>query len=202
MIGLPAILPAARRRRLHVRRRRRGGGAGGRRAAPPHEIDAAASLPGGSRERSSSGLAAEIAARLERHDPGDPRLPTSPLPVARRWKTQINENAKHPAFSELPEADHNELEGWTDTDAGLLSAVFLEDADQPERERRRDRAHRRACSSDRRAKVVRVTTRGDTRTARLLWAVMLGDLVSLKLAARRGRRPEPVAVLDRIKSQL
>ena len=34
-------------------------------------------------------------------------------PVARRWKTQINENAKLPAFfSELPEADHNELCGW------------------------------------------------------------------------------------------
>ena len=34
-------------------------------------------------------------------------------PVARRWKTQINENAKVPAFfSELPEADHNEICGW------------------------------------------------------------------------------------------
>jgi len=34
-------------------------------------------------------------------------------PVARRWKSQINENAKLPAYySELPEADHNELCGW------------------------------------------------------------------------------------------
>ena len=34
-------------------------------------------------------------------------------PVARRWKTQINENAKLQAFfSELPEADHNEICGW------------------------------------------------------------------------------------------
>ena len=34
-------------------------------------------------------------------------------PVARRWKTQVNENAKLPAFfSELPEADHNEICGW------------------------------------------------------------------------------------------
>ena len=34
-------------------------------------------------------------------------------PVARRWKIQVNENAKLPAFySELPEADHNELCGW------------------------------------------------------------------------------------------
>ena len=34
-------------------------------------------------------------------------------PVALRWKTQVNENAKLPAFTaELPEADHNEIGGW------------------------------------------------------------------------------------------
>src|SRR6478752_6219706 len=34
-------------------------------------------------------------------------------PVAYRWKTPINENAKHPCFfNELPELDHNEIVGW------------------------------------------------------------------------------------------
>ncbi len=34
-------------------------------------------------------------------------------PIAYRWKTQINENAKQPAFlHELPELDHNEIVGW------------------------------------------------------------------------------------------
>ena len=34
--------------------------------------------------------------------------------VAYRWKTQVNENAKLPAFaSELPELDHNEICGWS-----------------------------------------------------------------------------------------
>jgi glucose/mannose-6-phosphate isomerase len=34
-------------------------------------------------------------------------------PIAYRWKTQINENAKLPAFAgELPEMDHNEICGW------------------------------------------------------------------------------------------
>jgi glucose/mannose-6-phosphate isomerase len=123
-------------------------------------------------------------------------------PVARRWKTQINENAKHPAgFSEFPEAGHNELEGWVDTDAGLLSAVFLEDADQPDRERRRVELTADLLG-DREAKVVRITTRGDTRTARMMWAVMLGDLVSVKLAESIGADPDPVRALNRIKEQL
>ena len=40
---------------------------------------------------------------------------------ARRWKSQLNENAKAPAFaSVLPEADHNEICGW-DRDHGSLS---------------------------------------------------------------------------------
>src|SRR5690349_21968231 len=60
-------------------------------------------------------------------------------PVAYRWKTQINENAKQPAFrAELPEADHNEICGWSpDAGAERMAAVFLEDCDQHPRERRR-----------------------------------------------------------------
>ena len=34
-------------------------------------------------------------------------------PVAYRWKCEVNENAKLPAFSSrLPEASHNEISGW------------------------------------------------------------------------------------------
>src|SRR4051794_5529608 len=60
-------------------------------------------------------------------------------PVAYRWKTQINENAKVPSFAgELPEADHNEIVGWEHA-ASLSSflAVFLEDSDQHPRVRQR-----------------------------------------------------------------
>ena len=35
------------------------------------------------------------------------------VPVAYRWKCQINENAKQHAFEhQLPELDHNEIVGW------------------------------------------------------------------------------------------
>ena len=71
-------------------------------------------------------------------------------PVARRWKTQINENAKHPAFfTELPEGDHNELAGWdgASEDGARFSAVFLEDPDQHPRERRRFELTAEAMSS-------------------------------------------------------
>ena len=52
-------------------------------------------------------------------------------PIAYRWKTQINENAKMPCFSgELPELDHNEIVGWEGApELGRFSAVLLDDSD-------------------------------------------------------------------------
>ena len=61
------------------------------------------------------------------------------VPIAYRWKTQLNENAKYPAFaSELPELDHNEIVGWKRAPGlGRLSAVFLDDCDLHPRVRQR-----------------------------------------------------------------
>lgn len=122
-------------------------------------------------------------------------------PVARRWKCQVNENAKLPAFfSELPEADHNELSGWDAADGGLAAAL-LEDVDQHPRERRRLELTAAAIAADG-ARTVRVESAGETRVARLLWTTMLGDLVSLELAKARGVDPLPVAAIERFKQAM
>jgi glucose/mannose-6-phosphate isomerase len=121
-------------------------------------------------------------------------------PVAYRWKTQINENAKLPAFAAtLPEADHNEVAGWAG--ARGLAAVFLEDADQHPRERRRIELTAELVAETG-AAVERIETEGASRSERLLGAVMLGDLVSLQLAAWRGVDPTPVEAIDRLKDEL
>jgi glucose/mannose-6-phosphate isomerase len=161
------------------------------------EIDAAAAFLA---EQSGDlqSRAADIAAQL---DGTVPVVTGADLtaPVARRWKTQINENAKLPAFhSELPEADHNEICGWS---GDAVSAVLLEDSDQHPRERRRFELTGDAIAATG-AEVVRVETQGETRVARLLWATMLGDLVSLALAERRGVDPLPVEAIEGFKAAL
>jgi glucose/mannose-6-phosphate isomerase len=150
-----------------------------------------------------SGRASELAATL---DGTLPVLYGADLTVsaARRWKTQLNENAKLPSFfAELPEADHNELCGWADapTAGARLSAVLLEDADQHPRVRRRFELTA-AAIADAGASVLRIETAGETRSERLLWAVMLGDLVSLELAAARGVDPLPIEAIEELKSAL
>jgi glucose/mannose-6-phosphate isomerase len=125
------------------------------------------------------------------------------VPVARRWKTQLNENSKVAAFaSELPEANHNEIEGWEHgRELGSLSAVFLEDPDAHDRIKRRTE-----LSADTLgrlgAPVARVSARGDTPVARVLSLVMLGDLVSVRLAELTGTEATPVAAIERFKADL
>ena len=52
------------------------------------------------------------------------------------------------------------------------------------------------------AVAIRVETAGETRTARLLWAMMLGDLVSVALAEARGVDPDETDALDRLKEEM
>ncbi|MGC1164800.1 MAG: bifunctional phosphoglucose/phosphomannose isomerase [Solirubrobacterales bacterium] len=163
------------------------------------EIDTAAAFL----EREIEALQARAAAIAAQLEGAVPVVYGADLttPVARRWKTQVNENAKLPAsFSELPEADHNELCGWGGAEAGL-AAVFLEDRDQHPRVRRRIELTA-AAVSDNGIATVRVESSGETRVARLLWTTMLGDLLSLELARARGVDPLPVAAIERFKEAM
>jgi glucose/mannose-6-phosphate isomerase len=165
------------------------------------EVDAAAAFLA-QRSEDLRGRAAEVASRLEGTLPVVYGADLT-APVARRWKTQVNENAKLPAFfAELPEADHNELCGWTGgAGPANLSAVLLEDADQHPRERRRFELTAAAIAAGG-AEVVSLETVGETRVERLLWAVMLGDLVSVSLAEAAGVDPTPVDAIERLKTAL
>ena len=198
VIGLPGILPAPRTAVAYMLVCVAEVAALAGVAPRVHtELDAAATFLS---ERSGDlqARAAEIAERLGESIPVVLGADLTG-PVARRWKTQVNENAKCPAFfSELPEADHNEICGW---DGDAFSAVMLEDADQHPRLRRRFELTGEAIGAAG-AAVVRLEAQGETRIARLLWATMLGDLVSLKLAEARGVDPLPVEAIEGFKAAL
>jgi glucose/mannose-6-phosphate isomerase len=124
-------------------------------------------------------------------------------PIAYRWKTQINENAKWPCFShELPELDHNEIVGWDGAaEHGRLSAVFLDDSDLHPRVRQRIELTRGLIAASA-AATYRVETVGEDRVERLVSLVLLGDLVSIYLAVLRGVDPSPVPAIERLKGEL
>lgn len=124
--------------------------------------------------------------------------------LARRWKGQINENAKAPAFfNELPELNHNELMGWTSLPrvTGATAAVFLLDEQDDERLARRA-ALTAADLEALGARVEFVAARGDGRLARLFSVLQLGDYVSFYLALLYGVDPTPVGAIQAFKARL
>ncbi|MGZ5335610.1 MAG: SIS domain-containing protein, partial [Solirubrobacterales bacterium] len=123
------------------------------------------------------------------------------VPIAYRWKAQVNENAKLPAFwTALPEANHNEIAAWG-AGGDRFAAVLLTDADQHPRIHERFAASAGVVGAGG-AEAITVEAEGETRTARLLELVILGDLVSLELAARRGVDPTPIEAIDGLKAEL
>ena len=147
-------------------------------------------------------LAKSIARRL------DGTLPvihgaSATVAPARRWSTQINENANAAAFwSELPEGNHNQICGWErGRELTPLAGVVLCDPDQHPRVKRHvDLA---AAELERvGAPAVQAQTRGESRLERVLSAVLLGDLVSVYMAALAGVDPTPAPALQRLKQQL
>src|ERR1700722_9995024 len=125
--------------------------------------------------------------------------------AALRWKAQINENAKCPAFFNVyPELCHNEVAGWGqhgDATRQLITLVNLRhDAEHPQVSRRFDLVVEvlREVMAD----VIEVRASGEGDLAQLLDLALIGAFVSLHLAGNEGIDPGPIPVLDDIKVQL
>ncbi len=125
-------------------------------------------------------------------------------PVARRWKTQLNENSKAAAvFEALPEATHNTVVGFEQPDSlrDHLAVVSLRsDLDHP---RNTLRAQLMGDVMD--TGLVwhtSVETSGAGRLGHALSGIVMGDYVSVYMAFMYAVDPTPIVVIDHIKEQL
>jgi len=125
--------------------------------------------------------------------------------AALRWRNQINENAKAPAFAGvLPELTHNEICGWGqhgDVTRQVFTLLFLRhDHEHPQVARRFEIV--RDLMDEIVADIEEVRAAGDGALAQLFDLIMVGDFVSLYLAFQEGVDPGPIPVLDQIKLHL
>jgi glucose/mannose-6-phosphate isomerase len=121
-----------------------------------------------------------------------------------RWRGQIQENAKCPAFGNVyPELNHNEIEGWESSSdvLGMFAVVELAEADDPAPVRRRMDVTR-SLLEEKAAGWYRFEPQGDTPLDRMLSGVVLGDWVSYYLARLLEVDPMPVALIDALKAAL
>jgi glucose/mannose-6-phosphate isomerase len=126
-------------------------------------------------------------------------------PVAQRWKTQINENAKWPAWhSVLPELDHNEIVSWSslaELTRRHVGIVSLRDRGESPGVTARFRHTAEITASDV-TWVGEVWSQGDSALERMVSLTAMGDLVSLELAKLAGVDPMPVDAIENLKRKL
>ncbi len=125
-------------------------------------------------------------------------------PVARRWKTQLNENAKAWAFAEaMPEVHHNSVVGYEnpyELAGNVVVAMLRSDFVSPRNRLRYDVTEK---IMKRTGLVYHlVDAQGDTPLQQMLWMLYLGDYVSFYMAAAYETDPTPVEVIDFLKGEL
>jgi glucose/mannose-6-phosphate isomerase len=122
--------------------------------------------------------------------------------AAMRWKTQMNENAKVPAFhASMSELDHNEVVGWVEPYGTRYAVIGLRhDGEDPEIAARF--ALSAGIARDAGAVYDEVHALGRSPLARLFSLVVVGDVTSCYVGLRRGIDPTPVAAIDRLKGAL
>jgi glucose/mannose-6-phosphate isomerase len=125
--------------------------------------------------------------------------------AAYRWKCDVNENAKAPAYAAmLPELGHNEICAWGqhgDVTRQLISLVHLRHGFEHQRLAPRFDVVSELVDETV-FQVLRVEGEGEGRLAQLLDLMYLGDFVSTYLALDNDVDPGPIDAIAQLKRRL
>jgi glucose/mannose-6-phosphate isomerase len=124
--------------------------------------------------------------------------------VANRWKGQINENAKCMAFyNGFPELNHNEILGWVKADEQGVdgwAVVVLQTGKESEKMRTRARVTEQLIGKT--AEFYHANAPGENLLQQILSLTLMGDFVSLYLAALNEVDPETIDSINVLKAEL
>ncbi len=124
-------------------------------------------------------------------------------PAAYKWKISFNENAKQIAWTgQYPEFNHNEFIGWSKqpVDKPYLVVDLRSNLEHP-RVQKRFEVSERLLSGMRPSPEI-VNVEGQTVLEQLLWAITLGDFVTLYTGIANGLDPAPVVLVEKFKTEL
>jgi glucose/mannose-6-phosphate isomerase len=127
--------------------------------------------------------------------------------IAYRWKCEINENTKIPAFcNKFPELDHNEFVGYVNFNKMNIPMhiVILQDENDHRRISKRmeiTRKNIKEMTNDN-IKFTEITIRGDSILTKMFTTLFIGDLVSYHLAINYATDPTPVDFIEKLKKEM
>ena len=124
--------------------------------------------------------------------------------VARRWKTQFNENSKIPAFYDLlPELNHNAIVGYSQgmPIKNRVKIIFLDSPHYHPRTRLRAGITQDILQQEG-IPWQQVGGQGHSTLSQMMTLVLLGDFASYFHAIKNGIDPSPVKLIDQLKANL
>lgn len=124
--------------------------------------------------------------------------------IARRLKTQFNENSKIPSKHDVfPELNHNETVGWEAPEAltKKYSVILIRDPDEPPEIKHRIEATK-SLALHKAKKILEIHAKGEGKLAKMFSVLRVGDFASVYLAILQNVDPTPVKIIDRIKMEM
>ncbi|HPZ06834.1 MAG TPA: bifunctional phosphoglucose/phosphomannose isomerase [Candidatus Eremiobacteraeota bacterium] len=123
-------------------------------------------------------------------------------PVAKRWKTQINENAKTLAYYDFfPELCHNTICGWDDREINNYSVIILRGNNEDNSTKIRVEFLKKIMKK--KIDVIEeIISTNNTTLEEILSAIYLGDFVSVYLGLLKGVDPSDIKLINRLKEKL
>lgn len=124
--------------------------------------------------------------------------------IATRWKGQMNENSKHPAFfNAFPELNHNEIMGY-EGDENILKSLEIIVLRSPKES---DRITKRIditidLIKDVVSGITEIWPKGKTSLEHVLYQIMYGDYVSTYLAILNQKDPIEINFIDILKKRM
>lgn len=125
-------------------------------------------------------------------------------PIAKRWRTQFNENSKIIASDyEFVETNHNDIVGWENVNKKLnFSIIIFREKNEEEIVSKRINLLKKMVYEKKAKNVIEIFAEGDNKLARMLSILYIGDFVSIYLAILNNIDPTPVYIIEKLKKEL
>jgi glucose/mannose-6-phosphate isomerase len=121
-------------------------------------------------------------------------------PIAYRWKTEFNENAKKLAFwNYFPELNHNELEAFGSPQSNYHVIILSDEEDSGALKKRIEITKRYITRG---SSLTHIMLKGNSFLSKMFYSIALGDFASIYQAVRDNKNPLPVSFIEEFKQEL
>lgn len=124
-------------------------------------------------------------------------------PIAYRWKCQINENSKYPAFTHtFPEMNHNEIEAWENSGLnGKFIPLFLTELQEHHNYQKRINFFKKIMDREN-VNYLDFYAEGDNILEKTFSLIYLGDMISFYLALLQNVNPTTINFIVELKNEI